>query len=1412
MRYPTRLRLTYSFRRFIHRLNSAVFSPRGLIVVLLVFAALFVTTIAIADITAPGNPIVGVAATSGSSTSTLTTIGTAPGANNSPAQEQASNAIDDNTVTKFLNFQETNCGFIVTPQPAGSLVTGFQIRSANDAPERDPLTVTLEGTDDLNATTTLNSTWTQIYSGVSGLAVDPGRTSLGAQINFTNVNSFKSYRFLVASVRNGATANSTQLTELELIGFSLSPANVSGTKTVSGTFSPGNIITYTVVLSNSGTSTQLDNPGNEFADVLPAGLTLVSASATSGTAVSSIATNTATWNGTIPAGSSVTININAQINSDTVGSTISNQGTVFFDADGNGTNESSSATDDPTTEDEGDPTSFTVCGSNLIVTTTADSGPGSLRDAILGACPTATITFAPALTSGGPATIALTTGELLIDKNLTITGPGANLLSIARNTALETAQFRIFQISSGSTVNISGVTITNGQTAPGAEDSDNGSGGVGGGIFNNPGATLNLKNVTIKGNQTGAGNSAGGIGGSGGGLANFGTLNIVNSTISSNRTGNGGAGISGAGKGGEGGGISNGGTMTIVNSTISGNQTGAGGNSAATATQGGDGGGIANAGTLTVINSTISANQTGAGGAGATGGDGGGIIAGERSNTTLKNSIVAGNFVAAGGSSGIDLSGNFDSDLSLIGSTAGAIITGANNILNQSANISPLANHGGPTETMLPLPGSPAINAGDDGTSLPQDTLDADGDTITAETLPVDQRGFSRVVDAKFDLGAVETNYLITATGGSAQSAVINTAFALPLKATVKESGVNQSGISVTFTPPASGASGSFSGPTTVNTDGSGVATSPTFTANNIGGIYNVVASLAGGTQIANFALTNLPGNQTITFNPNPLPNKTFGDADFDVNATASSGLTVTFTPTGNCTMSGNTVHLTGAGSCTITASQAGNASFNPAPNVVRSFSIAKADQTINFGPLPEKHTGDPDFTVNATSTSGLPVTFTVTGQCTISGNTVHITGIGSCTVTAAQAGDANFNAAPSVAQSFAITHAVQISLSQSNYNVSESTGFVTITVNRSGDLSSAVSVDYTTSDTGSSNDCGTLNSGLASARCDFGLTLGTMQFGPNETQKTFVIPVTQDSYTEGPEIFGVNLSNVTGINAGLAAPSSATVTINDSPGAAPNAIDDTATFVRQHYRDFLNRDADPAGLAFWVNEIDNCTPKPQCTEVKQINVSAAFFLSIEFQSTGILVRSFYVAALNRPATDGMPEFTEFIRDTQALQRGVIVDPNSSEWQVILNNNIEAFMKDFATRPEFVGLYPTTDTPTQYVDKLYLHAQITPSAGERMKALSEFGTALTASDPGARGRALLDVTQNTEFQTRELNRAFVQMQYFGYLRRNPNDAPDSDFSGYNFWLNKLNQFGNFVDAEMVKAFITSAEYRHRFGP
>lgn len=474
---------------------------------------------------------------------------------------------------------------------------------------------------------------------------------------------------------------------------------------------------------------------------------------------------------------------------------------------------------------------------------------------------------------------------------------------------------------------------------------------------------------------------------------------------------------------------------------------------------------------------------------------------------------------------------------------------------------------------------------------------------------------------------------------------------------------------------------------------------------------------------------------------------------------------------------------------------------------------VLKADQVITFAPLADKALGDPDFAVSATTSSGLAASFSATGQCTLNGATVHLTGTGLCTITASQAGNGDFNPAPDVQQTFSIAGNSVIALSQQTYEVNEDAGFVTITVNRAGDLSANASVKYATDDTGSSKVCGTLNTGLASSRCDFGVTLGTLEFNPAETQKTFIIPITQDSYAEGPETFTVSLSKVSGAGTNLGVPSSANVIIHDGViTLPPNPIDDTATFVRQQYHDFLNREADPAGLAFWTNEIDNCTPKPQCTDQRRINTSAAFFLSIEFQTTGNLVRNVYVAALDRPDTNNMPAFEEFERDTQAMQRGLIVDPNNNDWQIVLAHNTDAFLKDFVTRAEFVGLYPTGDTPAQYVDKLFLHAGVIPTAGERAAAIAEFGDAVTAADASPRGRALLDVTKNAAFQQREINRSFVQMQYFGYLRRNPNDTPDVDFTGFDFWLTKLNEFrGDFQAAEMVRAFISSDEYRRRFG-
>jgi len=170
-------------------------------------------------LTAAGNPIVGIAATVGSPTSTLGNNSGTGGANSWPAAEDPTKAI--NTIIaggdKYLNFAKTGVGFIVTPT-ASSILNSFRFATGNDAPERDPLTVSIEGTNSANATTTLNSTWALLYNSVSGLATDPGRNTFAGVVNFTNTQPFSSYRVLVQTVRDSTTANSFQFAEMELRG------------------------------------------------------------------------------------------------------------------------------------------------------------------------------------------------------------------------------------------------------------------------------------------------------------------------------------------------------------------------------------------------------------------------------------------------------------------------------------------------------------------------------------------------------------------------------------------------------------------------------------------------------------------------------------------------------------------------------------------------------------------------------------------------------------------------------------------------------------------------------------------------------------------------------------------------------------------------------------------------------------------------------------------------------------------------------------------------------------------------------------------------------------------------------------------------------------------------------------------
>jgi hypothetical protein len=375
----------------------------------------------------------------------------------------------------------------------------------------------------------------------------------------------------------------------------------------------------------------------------------------------------------------------------------------------------------------------------------------------------------------------------------------------------------------------------------------------------------------------------------------------------------------------------------------------------------------------------------------------------------------------------------------------------------------------------------------------------------------------------------------------------------------------------------------------------------------------------------------------------------------------------------------------------------------------------------------------------------------------------------------------------------------------------------MTVTITRSGDISFPAAVDYATSDTAGNTGCGVAN-GVASARCDYIATSGTLKFASNEATKNVLIPILDDSYADGPKSFSFTLSNPTGLNVSLGSPPVLTITINDKDtSTGPNPIDTSSFFVRQHYIDFLNREPDSAGLSFWTNNIDGCTPKPSCTDLQRINTSAAFFISVEFQNTGYLVERIYKVAFGSAtgnSTGGgahtlqvpIVRLNEFLPDTQKIGQGVVV--NVGDWQQQLENNKQAFTEEFVTRSRFLTAFPLTMTAAQVVDKMNTNSGGALSQSDRdtlVQALTN-GTMTQA-------QVLRAVAENQTLYNAEFNRAFVLMQFFGYLRRNPNDFPDSDYTGFEFWLNKLNSFnGNFVAAEMVKAFITSTEYRKRFGP
>lgn len=253
--------------------------------------------------------------------------------------------------------------------------------------------------------------------------------------------------------------------------------------------------------------------------------------------------------------------------------------------------------------------------------------------------------------------------------------------------------------------------------------------------------------------------------------------------------------------------------------------------------------------------------------------------------------------------------------------------------------------------------------------------------------------------------------------------------------------------------------------------------------------------------------------------------------------------------------------------------------------------------------------------------------------------------------------------------------------------------------------------------------------------------------------------------------------------------------TRNDVAG---NDIDDDSIFVEQQYNDFLDREGDDNGLDFWKQQIAGCGDDAACRERARINTSGAFFLSIEFQDTGYLLYR-----MNKASFGSLPRRNDFLVEMQAVAQGVVV--NSPGWQQKLEDNKQQEAERFAGAKDFRDRFDNKSN-RDFVNALFANAGVAPEP-------NEIEDLVHGLDSGAesRGAVLRQVSEDAAFAEKEKNSAFVLMQYFGYLHRNPDEGQDHDLSGFNFWLNKLNEnHGDFQKAEMVKAFLSSTEYRQRF--
>ena len=366
------------------------------------------------------------------------------------------------------------------------------------------------------------------------------------------------------------------------------------------------------------------------------------------------------------------------------------------------------------------------------------------------------------------------------------------------------------------------------------------------------------------------------------------------------------------------------------------------------------------------------------------------------------------------------------------------------------------------------------------------------------------------------------------------------------------------------------------------------------------------------------------------------------------------------------------------------------------------------------------------------------------------------------------------------------------VQLSATNFNVNEGSGFATISVTRTGDTTRAATVLYSTTDTAGLQSC-TVANHRASERCDYATTVGRMQFDAGttrfgETTQTFIIPVVDDALVEGDETFNVSLTGPAGATLGGATTATITIVDNDSSPASQNPIDGVNAFVTQQYIDFLGRLPDTIGLTNWTDTLSNC-PNGGFGEFDnqscdRVHVSAGFFLSDEFRGRGYFAYKFYEVGFDR-----RPAYAEFVPDMALI--------GGSQSPAAEAVSKAAYTDGFVQRQEFKTRYDALSN-NAYVDALEMNAEVT---------LTDKAALVAALDENQKTRAqvLREIVERPSVTDKFFIRAFVAMQYFGYLRRDP------DILGYDNWVTTMTSDpGNL--RHVIFGFIFSDEYRRRFGP